>query len=58
METLRGRAYCLKQHTQFSNLNMLLNRLASNINCFLEKLHFFSIHLKQAVLHKVDILHL
>jgi hypothetical protein len=35
METLRGRAYCLKRHTQFSNLNMLLNHLASNINCFL-----------------------
>jgi hypothetical protein len=41
METLRGRAYCLKQHTQFSNLNMLLNHLASNINCFLRKATLF-----------------
>jgi hypothetical protein len=41
METLRGRAYCLKQHTQFSNLNMLLNHLASNIICFLRKATVF-----------------
>jgi hypothetical protein len=41
METLRGRAYCLKWHTQFSNLNMLLNHLASNINCFLRKATVF-----------------
>jgi hypothetical protein len=41
METLRGRAYCLKQHTQFSNLNMRLNHLASNINCFLRKATVF-----------------
>jgi hypothetical protein len=54
METLRGRAYCLKQPTQFSNLNMLLLTLI----VFLEKLQIFSIHLKEAVLHKVDMLHL
>jgi hypothetical protein len=41
METLRERAYCLKQHTQFSNFNMLLNHLASNINCFLRKATLF-----------------
>jgi hypothetical protein len=41
METLRGGAYCLKRHTQFSNLNMLLNHLASNIICFLRKATVF-----------------
>jgi hypothetical protein len=41
METLRRRAYSLKRHTQFSNLNMLLNHLASNINCFLRKATVF-----------------
>jgi hypothetical protein len=41
METLSGRAYSLKQHTQFSILNMLLNHLASNINGFLRKATVF-----------------
>jgi hypothetical protein len=41
METLRGIVYCLKQHTQFSNLNMLLNHLVSNINCVLRKATVF-----------------
>jgi hypothetical protein len=35
METLRSREYSIKQHTQFSVLNMVLNHLASNINDFL-----------------------
>jgi hypothetical protein len=34
LETLRGREYSLKQHTQFTMLKMVLNHLASNINDF------------------------
>jgi hypothetical protein len=41
METLSGRAYSLKQHTQFSILNILLNHLASNINGLLKKATVF-----------------
>jgi hypothetical protein len=41
METLGGRAYSLKQHTQSSIPNMLLNILASNINGFLRKATVF-----------------
>jgi hypothetical protein len=37
METLRSREYSLKQHTQFSVLNMVLNYLASIITDFLRR---------------------
>jgi hypothetical protein len=41
METLRGREYTIKQHTQFMMLNMLLSHLASNIYDFLRRATVF-----------------
>jgi hypothetical protein len=41
METLRSREYSIKQHTQFSVLNMVLNHLVSNINDFLRRTSVF-----------------
>jgi hypothetical protein len=55
LETLRGREYLLKQHTQFTILNMLLNNLASNTYDFLRRTPVFLHSLERCYLNKVDV---
>jgi hypothetical protein len=55
LETLRGGEYSLKQHTQFTILNMLLNNLASNTYDFLRRIPVFLHSLERCYLNKVDV---
>jgi hypothetical protein len=58
MKTLRGRHYSLKQQTQFTMVNKLIDPLSSDINDGLNKSYSASsFHLNGAILQKRDVPH-